>query len=117
MPVKKIIRKVIWTRSYNPWVLGGNPHAPIGCEVSGFEVSLGRGFRGFVTTSPKGRIIVAELETGAIVGYSVEQVKEDIQTGGSVAGMKQQIQNAKALMRDLHVVSPEKFWSRYDKET
>ena len=116
MKAKELIEKIIWTRSYNPFIMGGNPHAPLGCKAKGLPVSLGMGFKGLVVTTPKGNIVVAELETGAIVGKSVEQVKEDIRESGDKALMQQQIEDAKVMMRDLRVVSAEEFWGKYERD-
>lgn len=111
---KKTIIKFIWTRGYSPFIMGGDVNAPVGCDMECTPVKLGRGFNGLTVDTPKGNLIVAEMETGAIVGNSLEQVKEDIQHG-NMDIMLQQIQDAKLLLPKARHISAEEFWSRYHK--
>lgn len=110
------VTKLVWTRGYNPFQMGGDVNAPIGTMLMCLPVSLGRGFKGLVATTPKGNVVVAEFETGAIVGRSVEQVKQDIREG-QMKDMLQQIVDAKALLPRVRRMNAEEFWARYpDKD-
>jgi hypothetical protein len=100
----------IWTEAYRPWILGGNCRAPVSCDVpvdGPFE--LGKGYIGYIATSPNGRKFVIESETGALIGSSLDGVREDIRSGDETV-MKQQIEHAKRRALETDSISVELFW-------
>ena len=114
---RQLITKFIWVTGYNAFVMGGSTNYIFGAELKALPVSLGKGFKGLVVTSPNGTVRVAEFETGAIVGDSVEQVKQDIREGDK-ALMLNQVKAAQQQLdtwRKVIAKSPEEFWGRVEK--
>ena len=92
-------KRQIWTMGYFPFTIGGSVNQPIVTEI-GFieEKNVGKGFRAFSFKTPNGTLRVAESVTGAIVGDSFENVKEDIKSG-SKKDMLKQIEDAKQILK------------------
>lgn len=110
MEIRTEIR-AIWTEGYRPFVMGGSVYYPIGCKVEcEGPHEIGLGYRAWVATAPNGRTFVAESMTGAIVGPTLEQVREDIRTGDP-AIMKQQVAAAKQRAKAIEFTTPDKFWT------
>ncbi len=106
----------IWTRAYQPFIMGGDVHAPIGTEVEvGKAVSVGKGFKCHVIISPKGHVHIAEATTGAFVGTSLEQVKADVKAGG-LKVMRKQVAEAAELRERVRWQSEAEFWSMFRNE-
>lgn len=105
---------LVWTEAYTPWIMGGDVNAPIGARLKcGERIELGGGFFGYVFTSPlSGKTCVAEEQTGAIVGPTVEQVRADIEEA-EPAVMAKQIEQALKRRRSVRTLSPDAFWARY----
>jgi hypothetical protein len=106
--MKKVMK--IWTEAYRPWIMGGDCNAPISCEMDVIgPFDLGKGYQGFLAISPLGKTFVAEGETGAIVGSTIEDVCNDIKTADEAVMEKQ---NAKARERVLYAtpVTQDEFW-------
>lgn len=114
----------IWTTNYSPFRLGP-PEGIIYTEVecSG-PYELGLGFFGILAVDPKtGRTYVAEKTSGAIVGNSISQCKDDIRSAEPPDGMtvqdfiKEQINRANAQWKRLpkERLSPEEFFARMEK--
>lgn len=105
---------IIWTNAYSPWIMGGNVNAPIGVKAEvGEPIKTPKGFKLYEIMSPNRKItVIAEATTGAIVGNSVEQVKEDIRIGDRKI-MRNQIKEAEKKLKTVRVVSEQEFWSRY----
>jgi hypothetical protein len=92
--------------------MGGDVHAAIATEVEvGRAQTLGKGFVGHVVTAPNGRTFIVESETGAIVGWSLEQVRSDIEKA-EYRAMQLQITEAKEKVRTATYVSEQEFWKR-----
>jgi hypothetical protein len=77
-------------------------------EVDG-PFDLGKGYEGFLAVSPHGQTFVAEAETGAIVGSTVREVRQDIETA-EAAVMDAQITDAKKRVLKARTVSLSEFW-------
>ena len=103
----------IWTSDYNPFILGGDVHAPAMCEieVKGSLVPLGKGMKGYLITAPDGSTVVAESTTGALIGPTLEEVREDIKAT-SLRIVKEQMKDAKYRADKAVMTSPEKFWAK-----
>lgn len=100
----------IWARAYRPFIMGGNCHAPIICDVPvDGPFDLGMGYQGFLAVSPSGKTFVAESITGAIVGPTVKAVRQDIKVADKVV-MEEQIARAKERVLCAQVVSQSEFW-------
>lgn len=122
MPKKKKgeEERLIWTRAYSPFIMGGDVNAPIGtkmkCSVIFFEKSINGVNKLLVAESPDTkRIVVAEYTTGAIVGNDVTVVMEDIKQSSRKI-IKEQIEDANKLLKKVHTVSFDEFWRRYPKK-
>ena len=106
----RVEMRLIWTRGYRPFVMGGSVHYDLGCKTTcegPFDV--GRGYSAWMATAPNGNKFVAEATTGAIVGGSLEQVREDIKTGDPEL-MKKQMADAKQRVKDVEEKDPAFFW-------
>jgi hypothetical protein len=102
----------IWTWYYNPWKMGGSCNQPMLAEVECLgPYDLGKGYEGYYTVSPNGRTFVMEAETGAIVGYTLEEVRSDISSGDEQE-MRDQIGLAKVAVIHAEHVTIDEFWKR-----
>lgn len=107
---KKEIR--IWTRAYQPMRMGGDVHAPVATTVEALgPFDLGRGLEGYLATDPQGRTAVAEAETGALIGPTIEAVAEDVSTADPKI-VDDQMAWARNMAARAEDVPPEEFWSR-----
>ncbi len=104
---------VVWTKAYRPFILGGNVHAPIATTVAvGPKYSLGKDLCGYLVISPKGETFVADAETGAFVGPSLEAVRADVWDGDAEV-MQQQLAEAAKAVKGATYLSPEQFWRSF----
>lgn len=102
---------VVWTRAYRPFIMGGDVNGHVGVDVEvGEKIELGAGYYGYVVASPlTGKTFVAESETGALVGPSIEEVRKDIETGDTGV-MADQIADAREQMKHVSVLPADEFW-------
>lgn len=106
----------IWTYAYRPFILGGNVNGPISCDVEiGHPIAIGRGLYAYEIQSPNSRrVAIAESTTGAIVGTSVEMVRQDIRDGNPRT-MRDQLREAEIVARrDVDNIGWDRFWGLYD---
>ena len=100
----------IWTRAYRPFIMGGNVHAPIGCEVDASgPYALGAGYMGYLVVSPTGRTFVAEKTSGALVGPSLQEVRADV-AAASWRVMEKQVDEALKLRESVVWLEADRFW-------
>lgn len=97
---------------YNPWAFG--PQAKfVGIKVNKLKgpFDLGKGFTGYIATSPDGtKTDVVEATTGAVVGSSLDQVRADIEACEDVSVMQAQVDQAKSWLKDVQMTSEEIYW-------
>ena len=100
----------VWTWGYFPFTLGGEVDRPLKCSlpIKG-PFDLEAGYQAFTTESPAGQLYVVESTSGGIVGTSLEEVNDDIQTG-DLDLMAEQVETATAHRKRAQAVTPEKFW-------
>ncbi len=100
----------VWTEAYRPFMMGGDVNAPICAllEVDG-PFDLGGGINGYLATSPTGTIHVAEETTGAFVGMSIDQVREDIATADP-AVIREQLAGAIERAKEATPFEEDEFW-------
>lgn len=108
------MKKVIWTVGYNPWVMGGDVHAPSGFETEVDKpVDIGKGFKAYVVKSPNKKVtLIAEATTGAIVGNSLRTVRKDVGEG-DVEMMKAQVKGAAEMVKKVVLHDAAYFWNHY----
>lgn len=106
----------IWTHMYNAFIIGGNTWQPTRCEIPTPDErhDLGKGFFGYVITTPSGKTRVIEERSGGIIGDSLERVRKDI-SEGDVPTMERQVTESRRLMENARTISPGEFWRAYDK--
>ena len=108
--------RLVWTIGYNPWVMGGNVNAPVGARIPALGPFLiGRGLKAYLVLSPSGIIHVAEGDTGAFIGMTLQEVREDVRTGDPEV-MKHQIDKAWKDSKRVKVLEPREFWSWFRAE-
>lgn len=100
---------MIWTRAYRPFILGGNVHANMATELvlTTKPIKLGKGITVYEIQSPHGTTHIAEASTGALVGTSLQQVKQDLAEADPKV-VKQQLEEAQQV--DKYHCSNEEFW-------
>lgn len=100
----------IWRPSYNPFGFG-SCHKPICTEISDNtpKIDVGLGFKVVVITYGT-KTYVFEVESGGLVGASLEEVKEDVAYSGNAELMRQQIEKAKEKGNTAQKVSFEQFF-------
>jgi hypothetical protein len=101
---------IVYTQRYRPFVFGP-PVDFIKCnvEVHLGSFDVGSGYRAYIVVAPNGKVFIAEAETGAFIGPSIEQVKEDIKIGDPEE-MKKQIETARKQLKQAVRLEPEEFW-------
>lgn len=104
----------IWTEAYSPFIMGGDVNAPICTEVeAGEPIDVGRGIQAYVIASPRtGKVHIAESTTGAFVGSSIEQVRQDVESADPEV-IKQQLASAAERVKHARPLSPEEFWNHF----
>ena len=106
------MKKKVWITNYRPFIMGGDVNAPIMCEVEILgEYDLGKDYTGWLFVIPSGKTFVAESITGAIIGNTLEMVREDIAEGNPQV-MEQQINDAKEIVKKAYMGTEEEFWKR-----
>jgi len=106
---------IIWTYFRNPFILGGRVNQPTGCEIEVKEEQyLGQGYCGYEIITPKGNTIVVEKTSGAIIGDSINSVRNDI-TEGSPEVMKKQIEYACEELKSIKLIDQDEFWNTYSR--
>lgn len=109
------MRKLFWTIKYHPFVMGGRTHRATGCEIPCIgPYALGEGYEAYVGMTPKGNVMIAEKTTGAIVGDSIAQVREDIVKGDPEV-MAKQVSEAREMLQDLVRVKEYEFYEMIDR--
>ena len=107
----------VWTEAYRPFILGGDVNAPIAADIedTGPILDLGEGYCGYLLVNPAtGDTFVAESTSGAFVGPSIEQVREDIATG-SPALMCEQVDAAMERRHKAIMLPADEFWGVFKK--
>lgn len=110
------MKKLIWTRGYNSWVMGGYVHQPVGIDVDVNEqVDIGKGFKAYVVQSPNKKVtVIVEARSGAIIGNTLARVKKDI-AEGDLEVMKKQVSDAVAMVKGVRRMEHDYFWTHYQK--
>ena len=107
---------VMWTEATRPWRMGGDVHQPVGVDVHvNTPIDVGYGISVYVVVVPDGRIAIVESQSGAIVGGSLKQVKQDIAKGAHNA-MSRQIRRARKRREQVDVLNPDEFYSLWSAE-
>jgi hypothetical protein len=107
-PYKKL---VIWTYLNTSDVR----RKPTGCEVEVVEkLALGHGYFGYRVPSPYGGDVICEGYSGAIIGSSLAEVREDM-LSGDIGTMRQQVMSACKEKGKVGAITPEGFWDLYHR--
>ncbi len=111
--MKPIVQKKwVFTLGYFPFIMGGDVWQPMKTEVDcKGPYDVGRGYGVYVITAPNGRKFIAEMETGAFVGPSLQKVRSDVKRGDSKL-MTEQIVEAKSMLQRAMTVTAEEFWRK-----
>lgn len=106
--------RMVWTEARRPFVMGGKVNYVLGAKVPVLgPFDLGKGYSGYLALHPKTEAThVVESETGAFVGLSLEEVRADIAEADEEV-MKQQIAAARERVKEIELVNPDKFWSKF----
>lgn len=108
------MKRLIWTKGYRPWIMGGDVHGDVGAEIDCLMVDLGKGFTGLLCLTPKGTTVIAEASSGAIVGRDLESVRHDIEIGEQNI-MEKQVADALQRLKRVEPMSEEDFWAMYER--
>jgi hypothetical protein len=102
----------VWTQAYRPFMLGGDVHRPVCCELEplGPTLDLGKNYFGVSVIAPTGKVFIVEVITGAIIGSSLAEVRKDVEDGDE-AIMRKQIVWATQMANKAEMVEPERFWT------
>jgi hypothetical protein len=104
---------LVWTEAYSPFIMGGDVNAPIATEVEvGEPIQLDHGITVYLVPSPKGEIFIVESTTGAFVGTSLEEVRNDIHTANPQI-IKKQLAQAKERVQKATVLTKKAFWEKF----
>lgn len=104
---------IIWTQAYRPFRMGGDVNQPIGVDVEVTEpIDVGCGMSVYAVVAPDGRMAIAEATSGAIVGQSLAQVRQDVAAGDPEV-MAEQVASAHAMLTHVGVLDPEEFFDAW----
>lgn len=104
----------IWTYFKTPFAFGSQGRLT-GCEVYVVEkLDLGHGYFGYRVPMPNGGDVICEGLSGAIVGNSLDMVREDIRSGDN-GMMRRQVEEACQKRKQVEIIDPEEFWDVYMK--
>lgn len=123
-PMKKEIEKQlavstqlkirIWTQCHRPFMMGGDVHRPIATVVNAEgPFDLGKGFKGYLITNPKGNVSVVEAESGGIVADSLDAARKDIADCADLTAMKKQVAEATERGKYAENMTPAEFWGLF----
>lgn len=97
----------IWKRTYNPFQMGGSLNKNIKTNITEYqEIELAKGFKG-VYIKEQG---VFESESGGLVGDTVQNAIEDINSCDNIELMKSQVELAKTECAEAIEVSNDEFF-------
>jgi len=112
----KLRLRKVWTLGYSPWIMGGDVHGPIGVIAPALgPFHVGHTYWVYLVLSPSGIVHAAEVNSGAFVGLSLKEVRDDIKTG-DIHLMAKQVSDALAKSAEVRMLEPEDFWSRFRSE-
>lgn len=104
---------VMWTYVYKPFILGGRCNQPTGCEIEvGEELYFGNDYYGYEVKTPSSKTLIVEKTSGAIIGSSLKDVRDDV-TNGNKKVMEDQIKYACNEAKEVNIISQEEFWKIY----
>lgn len=102
----------IYTKTYNPFILGGDVHQFIKTDVPvGEPQDLGKGYSAYLVTAPNGTAYVVEATTGALLGTDLSQVLEDV-VQGDPAIIENQLSKSKLDFEKARLIQPDEFWRK-----
>lgn len=115
---KKTKKFLVWTRGYRPFTMGGNVHYLRGTVLEVGELhDLGKGFFGYLITSPDGeKTHVAEKESGAFIGTSLEDVRKDVEECKDIEVMWKQVKEALEMRNKVEIETSEQFWGKHARK-
>ena len=97
----------IWKRTCDPFRMGGRANRNIKTEVNGYPViELGKGFKGIFIEGHG----VFELESGGLIGDTIQDVVNDIAACDDISLMNKQVNEACKEMENATVVTNEVFF-------
>lgn len=100
----------VWTEAYRPFILGGDVNAPIMTEIEcGNPIAVGKGVNVVEIISPHGTVHIAECTTGALVGTSLFDVRQDIEFASEKI-IEEQLSEGKKRVKKATIISAERFW-------
>jgi hypothetical protein len=102
----------IYTRLYTPFMMGGKTIRYISCEwnVTGPH-DIGKGFQAYIAIAPSGKPFIVEATTGAIIGDTLQGVREDV-AAGTTDVMAKQVADSAINASESTLLSSNEFWSR-----
>lgn len=111
---------IAWTYFYRPFTMGGKVHRAEGFRFDPNHYTkhnIGEGYFAYVLTSPKGKTIVVESTSGAIVGHNLEEVEADICAAALLNQQDVMHKQVEAARTEVVIaISEEEFWRVYEKK-
>ncbi len=104
--------RIIWTYTYNPFIMGGNTRTSIATAITPIETREFSGIPLFSFITPRGTIRIAEGVTGAIVGNSFEEVENHI-LSASLDTIIEQLRSARKNRDEAKVLNNKDFFNLY----
>ena len=105
----------VWARSYHPFTMGGDCNAPIYIKVTEYQrVDLGKGFVGYLVTSPSGYDVIVDAVSGGIVGSDLYEVRDDVSACDDIDLMKRQTEKQREIGLTANLVEEEEFWKLWE---
>jgi hypothetical protein len=105
-----VVKRIIWTLGYRPFVMGGRCNYVLAAELpcTG-PFDLGKGFSRYMTIAPNGSTFIVDAESLALIGSSLEDGRADV-AAGAVDVMRKQVAEAIEKAKEAEVHPAEIFW-------
>ena len=106
----------IWRMGYFPFTMGGSLYRPIAAELPDEQLGelydLGLGFSGYLITDSNDQTHVIESLSGAHVGDTLDEVRQDIATSCDLEFMRDQVMDAIQKRDSATMIELETFWRK-----
>ncbi len=104
----------IWTEAYRPFIMGGDVNAPVATDIDvGEKIPIGKGYFIFLVANPiTGRTHVVEERSGAFIGNTIKEVRQDV-IDAPLEMMDKQVEEAIKRSKKAEIVGTDAFWKMF----
>ena len=102
---------VVWMMKYNPFSPRGPPTRPVKSELpTRGPFDIGLGYTAYLIDTPSGDTLVAETQSGGVIGPDLKTVRDDV-SAGDPSLMAQQVAEAARAKQGAQAMKPEQIFN------